>query len=91
MITKAKYCSLPRGYSAKSPIRLRVITIENAVIQALTISTPFSTKNGLIETVRYARWRSEGLSTETGEAQADVLRIWSRHPPETRRVFSSED
>jgi transposase InsO family protein len=41
----------PWELHVKPPIGLRVITIENAVIQVLTISAPLNTKNGLVETV----------------------------------------
>jgi len=52
LMTIAKHCSPPGSCSVKSPIGLRVIAIEEAVIQALTISAPLSTKNGLVETVQ---------------------------------------
>ena len=37
--------------------------------------SPFSTKNGLVETVKCMRWRPEGLSTKAGEAHPAIRRL----------------
>ena len=73
-MTIAKHCSPPGSCSVKSPIGLRVIAIEEAVIQALTISAPLSTKNGLVETVQQKRWRPEVLPTKTGGSPEEANR-----------------
>jgi hypothetical protein len=51
LIATAKYPSLSGIHSVKLSIELRVVAIENAVIQPLTISAPLSTENGLLQAV----------------------------------------